>query len=157
LRHIKKMENQNKNIKKQINLIAISLAAFTLFISPYNAMASSKPKAPEGGAMANPLTVEIPGIVVPIAKGKRLVNYCFMVIVIHSADDRSATILRANQFVVKDAITRATNKNPIQVLPQAASFNVNEFRQRVIPAITAAFNGVRINNIEVLTPQMRNR
>lgn len=116
-----------------------------------SAYASSKPKE---GTMSNPLTVEIPGIVVPIVNGKRLVNYCFMTIVVHGADDKSATNIRNNQFLVKDAISRATSKNPIPVLPQASIFDANTFVKTILPAISQAFPGTRINKIEVQNAQM---
>ncbi|MBN8647848.1 MAG: hypothetical protein J0L55_07820 [Caulobacterales bacterium] len=130
-------------------LISISAPLFS-----NDAFASSKPKE---GTMSNPLTVEIPGIVVPIVNGKRLVNYCFMTIVVHGADDKSATNIRNNQFLVKDAISRATSKSPIPVLPQASIFDANTFVRTVMPAIAQAFPGTRINKIEVQNAQMMKR
>lgn len=130
------------------------LLLITLPFAPMTAHASAKPKE---GAMSNPLSVEIPGIVVPIVNGKRLVNYCFMTIVVHGADDRSASALRANQFLVKDAISRATSKNPIPVLPQASLFDSQSFARNMMPVVAGAVGGVRITKIEVVTPQMMKR
>lgn len=127
-------------------LVSISAPLFS-----NDAFASEKPKE---GTMSNPLTVEIPGIVVPIVNGKRLVNYCFMTIIVHGADDKSATNIRNNQFLVKDAISRATSKSPIPVLPQASIFDANTFVRTVMPAIAQAFPGTRINKIEVQNAQM---
>ena len=132
----------------------IALAIFASVFAPAfsnNAFASEKPKE---GTMSNPLTVEVPGIVVPIVNGKRLVNYCFMTIVVHGADDKSATNIRNNQFLVKDAISRATSKNPIPVLPQASIFDANTFVKIIYPALLQAFPGTRITKIEVQNAQM---
>ncbi len=127
------------------------IAALSSPLFSNNAFASEKPKE---GTMSNPLTVEIPGIVVPIVNGRRLVNYCFMTIIVHGADDKSATNIRNNQFLVKDAISRATSKNPIPVLPQASIFDANTFVKTIFPAISQAFPGTRINKIEVQNAQM---
>ncbi len=109
------------------------------------------------GALSNPLSVEVQGIVVPIVNGKRLVNYAFMTIVIYVADDKSANLIRSNQFLVKDAIIRATSKSPIPVANPSSSFNGAAFGKSMIGVIMGAIQGVRVTKIEVLDPQMMRR
>ena len=109
------------------------------------------------GSMANPLSVEVQGIVVPIVNGRRLVNYAFMTIVIYVTDDKSANLVRNNQFIVKDAIIRATSKSPIPVANPSSSFNGPAFGKSMIGVIMASLPGVRITKIDIIDPQMMRR
>jgi hypothetical protein len=109
------------------------------------------------GAMSNPLTVEIPGVVVPVANGRRLANYVFMTIVVTAADDRSANIIRANMMLVKDAIVRDASKNPIPLRQPANYFDKADFCRKILPVVGGALIGVKVTRIDVLDAQFMRR
>lgn len=146
------------DIKKN-KIISTFVALSLLSIIPQNALASAKKeeKKEGGGVMANPLSVEIPGVVVPISSGRRLVNYAFMTLVVYAADDKSANIIRGNAFLVKDAIIRSTSRNPIPVMRPYNQFNIAYFTKTVTPVVGSCLIGVKVNKIVVENPEMLRR
>jgi hypothetical protein len=117
-----------------------------------NSTQAAAPK--KEGAMANPLSVEITGIVVPVTRNRRLVNYAFMSVMIYTSDDRSANLVRTNMFLVKDAIGRATSRAPIVEDRSAARFDVMGFARQIYPVVQSAIPGIRVTRVEVKSPEM---
>lgn len=140
-------------MKNLLHRIILSFFVIFVFSTP-NAFAEDKKKE---GAMSNPLTVEVQGVVVPVANGRRLVNYAFMTLIIYAADDKSANLIRNNQFLVKDAIVRATSKAPVPVANPSNSFNGPVFGKTMIPVIMGSIAGTRVVRIDVVNAQMMRR
>ncbi len=115
-------------------------------VSRLEAAAAPKKEEKSGGAQTS--QVEIPGIVIPVANGKRLVNYSFLTIVVHAQDARAADIVRNNTFLVKDAIVRGGSRSPISV--SANNYiDKNAVALWLKGIIQGAFNGVIVTRIEV--------
>lgn len=106
---------------------------------------------------ANSLNVEVAGVVVPIASGRRLVNYCFMRLIVTAADFKSAEIMRSNTGLVKDAISRATAIRPVPMQNPPNYFNKGAFVQQIFPVVANALIGVKIKKITVIDPQLMNK
>ncbi len=138
----------------------ISKRSFMAFsaIAAFGSMLPSLTFAEEKeGVMSNPLTVEIPGVVVPIANGRRLANYVFMTIVVTSADDRGANVLRSNMMLVKDAIVREASKNPVPLRSPSNYFDKADFCRKFLPVVGGALIGVKVTRIDVLDAQFMKR
>lgn len=131
--------------------LAISLLSLLGISIATGAKASTKPDS-KGGLQAT--NVEITGIVVPMARGKKLVNYCFMAINVHCVDEPSATLVRLNSFLIKDAIVKATSKWPYQVGNPPNSFDAAGFGRAVFGVINGVIPGTKISAVEVLDPQL---
>lgn len=132
-------------------ILAFCALAFGSALSTAPAQASAPKKE---GAMANPLSVEVTGIVVPVARNRRLVNYAFMSVMIYTADDRSANLVRANMFLIKDAIVRATSRAPITQDNSAARFDTTAFARQIYPVIQSSIPGIRVSRVEIKSPEM---
>ncbi|KAF0186427.1 MAG: hypothetical protein FD163_1095 [Hyphomonadaceae bacterium] len=143
-----KTSHQRWKLFAILAFVGLSLVSI---LGPNVAQASAPKKE---GAMANPLSVEITGIVVPVARNRRLVNYAFMSIMVYTADDRSANLVRANMFLVKDAIVRATSRAPIVEDRSAAGFDVMAFARQLYPVVQSSIVGARITRIEIRDPEM---
>ncbi len=143
------MENLFKNRRFALSLLPIIGLAFA------NKATAENKKESKGGL--NATNVEISGIVVPMARGKKLVNYCFMAINVHCADEPSATLVRLNSFLLKDAIIRATSKWPYQVGNPPNSFDAVGFAHALMPVISGVIPGTKINGVDVLSPQLMRR
>lgn len=105
----------------------------------------------------NATNVEIMGVVVPMARGKKLVNYCFMSLNVRCVDEPSATLVRLNSFLLKDAIVKATSKWPYQVGNPPNSFDAAGFARALMPVISGVIPGTKINSVEVISPQLMRR
>lgn len=147
----------SKLLKSRFAVVAISfsVAFASAFMPPSISNASGGEN--KDGVMANPLSVEISGVVVPVARDRRLVNYCFMTLIVHAADDRSANLIRTNVFLVKDAIVRGTARFPIQAGNPSNTFNVQAFSRALLPIVQSSVNGARITFVEIKTPEMMRR
>ena len=135
------------------NFITLSAIAALGSMLPSVTFAEEKKE----GVMSNPLTVEIPGVVVPIANGRRLANYVFLTIVVTSADDRGANILRNNMMLVKDAIVREASRSPIPLRNPSNYFDKADFSRKFLPVVGGALIGVKVTRIDVLDVQFMKR
>jgi|GEM_PF-2585905 hypothetical protein len=136
----------------QAAIILSIVALCAIFTASPDSLYAAAPK--KEGAMANPLSVEITGVVVPVSNGRRLVNYAFMNITVYAADDRSANLIRANSFLIKDSIVRATSRAPILQDRSNPRFDVMAFARQLHPIVQSSIPGIRVTRIEVVNPEM---
>jgi hypothetical protein len=107
----------------------------------------------ETGPGVNPLVVDVPGIVVPIASGSTLVNYLFTTVRVTAANNQSAGQIRNHQFLVRDSIVRATGRNPIQSTGTVTAYDVASAGAILKAAIEGGFRGVRLTSVQLRDPQ----
>lgn len=135
--------------KSRFTLLAIIMAALAINTQIFAfAHASSEPKKEEKAGAAQSNKVEIPGVVIPVANGQRLVNYAFLTIIVHTSDARGSDLVRNNTFLVKDAVVRGAARSPISV--GANNFIDNNAVALWLRGIVqGALNGVVVTRVEI--------
>jgi hypothetical protein len=96
---------------------------------------------------SDPLTAEIGGMVLPVARDGALVTFLFCAIVIEVRDAQSTLFFRENHFLLRDAIVRIASRNPIPAGPTPGSFDrvaITRVVLRAIQAIRPSAQVVRI-------------
>jgi hypothetical protein len=109
---------------------------------------------PAAGPAENPLVVDVPGIVVPIASGTSLVNYLFTGIRVLAADTQSAAQVRSTQFLARDLIVRASGRNPVPAGRERASYDAVAAAAMMKTAIETGFRGVRLTSLQLRDPRL---
>lgn len=117
------------------------------------ASASTAAEKEEAGPGVNPLVVDVPGIVVPIASGTTLLNYLFTTVRVTAANNQSAGQIRNHQFLVRDSIVRAAGRTPIQSTGTVTSYDVASAGAILKAAIEGGFRGVRLTSVQLRDPQ----
>ena len=132
--------------KNTILIATFGAILFSLAFAPSYLFASEPKKDEKSSAQVS--QVEIPAIVIPVAQVKRLVNYAFLTIIVHTSNGNGADLVRSNTFLVKDAVVRGSARTPI-------SMGANNAIDKVALAIwlkstiQAALNGVVITRVEI--------
>jgi hypothetical protein len=98
----------------------------------------SQALAQEGDAKnADPLTTELTGVVLPVARNGALVSFLFCAIIIQVRDAPSTLYFRENHFLLRDAIVRIASRSPIPAGPTPGSFDRVAVTSVVLRAIAA--------------------
>lgn len=109
------------------------------------------------GPSTDPLTVEVSGIVVPVANGQALVSYLFCIVSIQVGDAGSALYLRENQFVLKDALVRIGSRAPIPAGAAPQTYNRGALTQLVLRAVAAIRPNTRVVRVDILQAEFMRR
>lgn len=86
---------------------------------------------------SDPLTTELPGIVLPVARNGALVSFLFCAIIIQVRDAQSTVFFREHHFLLRDAITRIASRAPIPAGAEYGSFDRVAITRVVLRAIAA--------------------
>jgi hypothetical protein len=103
------------------------------------------------GKTSDPLSVELTGVVLPLANGQALVSYLFCVILIQMGDAASAFYFRENQFLLRDALVRIGSRSPIPVGAAPNTYDrvaVTRLVQRAVAAIRPSTRLVRVSVVQ---------
>lgn len=99
-----------------------------LALAPLPALAAGGEKKDTGDT----LNVELPNIILPVARGGVLMNYVFLTLEIRAGDFATSEFLRQRHFIVRDAVLKAASASP--VAPGATRNSVDE--ASLIPFLT---------------------
>jgi hypothetical protein len=116
-----------KHLSRRSALIVVSSALLP-------ALANAQVNTPRN---SDPLTAEITGVVLPVARDGVLVSFLFCAIVIQVRDAASTLFFRENHFLLRDAIVRIASRSPIPAGPTPESFDRVAITRVVLRAIQA--------------------
>ncbi len=106
---------------------------------------------------ADPLLVELTNLVLPVARNGQLMNYMFVVVKVQALDLASATFVREQHFIVRDAITRAASRNPVVPGASARTYDAASVNRMLMAAVVQSKPGLRIARVYVFSAAfMRN-
>jgi hypothetical protein len=125
--------------------LAFMVAALAAFL-PSSGFAAEKEKEKATG---NPLSVEVPGLVMPVARGDNLTNYLFAVVRVEVGDSGSADFLRQKPFLVRDAVVKISSKSPVIAGAERGGYDTASLVRIVDRAIKAIRPGIVIRRIDV--------
>jgi flagellar basal body-associated protein FliL len=132
-------------IRAPLLVLAAVFATASLFPAGAAQAAEAKEKAPAGDI----LTVEIPGLIVPVAQGNALQTYVFLTLEVRAGDFASAEHMRQRLFLVRDSIVRATSTAPAQVGAQAGTFDSARLIPVLAGAIARSGPRVRVQSVRI--------
>jgi hypothetical protein len=122
------------------------------------ALAATPVLAQDGkGKTSDPLSVELTGVVLPLANGNALVSYLFCVILIQMRDASSAFFFRENHFLLRDALVRIGARSPVPVGSRPQTYDRNAVIALVRRAVVAIRPSTQIESINVLQAEFMRR
>jgi hypothetical protein len=139
--------NQDMNcmIPKRRSLCLALASGLTAALAGHSqVLGAEKEKQP-----VSSLSVEIPGLVMPVARNGNLINYLFVIVRVEVGDSGSADFLRQKHFLVRDAVVKVASKSPLREGAQRGTYDMASLRRVVDIAIKALRPGIVIRQIEV--------
>jgi flagellar basal body-associated protein FliL len=129
-------------------LLLQSAFAASAFGSTHARAASGEDKkAPDTMDLAR---LELSTIALPIVQDGRLTNYVFGAIQIQVSDIRSADALRAQSFLLRDAIVRIGSRQPVAALPKPDNFDRVDVTRIVLKAVQSVRPGTKVTKVTFL-------
>lgn len=93
--------------------------------------------------------VDLPSLVLPVARDGRLLTYLFVQARVHFADSRSAEQIRNHQFFARDAVVRATGRTHIMPGNRPETFDARGVQQLIATAVASCMPGIRVARVEL--------
>lgn len=134
---------------RRLTLLWTAATAGAAVLAPILAPGSAQAAEGKPEAAGEPLVAELSNVVFPIVRNGMLVNYVFMTLKIRMTDLAAATYVREQHFLVRDGITRATGRNPIQEGKGPNSFDQATVVNVVTQVVTAMKPGLRVARVSL--------
>ena len=93
--------------------------------------------------------LEMANIVMPVARNGALVSYILIAFAVRMQDVAAADYVRQNHFLVRDAVTRQTSRNPIPAGNGRNTYDEGAVGRAIAAAITSIKPGLRVLKVQV--------
>ena len=96
-----------------------------------------------------PLVIELSKIALPLVRNGVLINYLFGVLQIQVSDAASTFYLRAQHYLLRDAIIRIASRSPVPAGSAPRSFDRVAVTRIVMQAVQAVRPSTRVINVRL--------
>ena len=93
--------------------------------------------------------LEMGNIVMPVARNGALVSYILVTFSVRMQDVAAADYVRQQHFLVRDAVTRQTSRNPIPAGNGPNTYDAGAVSRAIATAITSTKPGLRVMKVQV--------
>ncbi|WP_284358364.1 hypothetical protein [Candidatus Phycosocius spiralis] len=101
--------------------------------------------------------LELNFIVMPIVRDGVLENYIFVLCNVRMQDVSQADFVREKHFLVRDAITKQTSRNPIPAGKTRNSYDTGAISRAITTAITSIKPGLKVVKVQLTKVEFMGR
>jgi hypothetical protein len=131
-------------------------ASLTFLVLPLTLMATPS-RAQEKLEAADRNNLEMGYVVMPVARDGKLDNYIFITFNVRMQDVASADFVREQHFLVRDALTKLTARNPIPAGKGPNTYDAGAVRRSIATAITSVKPGLRVLKVNITRVEFMRR
>jgi hypothetical protein len=101
--------------------------------------------------------LEMGYVVMPVARDGMLVNYIFITFNVRMQDVAAADFVREQHFLVRDALTKMTSRNPIPAGKGPNTYDAGAVSRSIAAAITSIKPGLRVLKVQITRVEFMRR